>query len=57
MSFDILLDWREQFKGGVPPTVAIESKLATLLKKSSKVCMMYEFCQNGVIIILFDLNT
>ena len=38
VSLDILLEWREEFKRGVPPTTAVESKLATLSKKSSKVC-------------------
>ena len=40
MSVDTLLKWRDQFKQGVPPTVAIESKLAALLNKSSKVCLL-----------------
>ena len=40
VSVDTLIKWREQFKRGVPPTVAIESKLAALLKKSSKVCVL-----------------
>jgi len=38
VSLDILLEWREEFKRGVPPTVAVESKLATLIKKTAKVC-------------------
>ncbi|XP_068748643.1 uncharacterized protein [Montipora capricornis] len=36
VSLDILLEWREEFKRGVPPTVAVESKLATLIKKTVK---------------------
>ena len=38
VSLDILLEWREEFKHGVPPTVAVESKVATLIKKTVKVC-------------------
>lgn len=33
VSLDILLEWREEFKRGVAPTVFVESKLAALLKK------------------------
>ncbi len=42
VSLEILLDLREEFKRGVPPTVAIESKLAIILRKASKVCCLYE---------------
>ena len=38
VSLEILLDLREEFKRGVPPTVAMESKLAIILRKASKVC-------------------
>ena len=43
VSLDILLEWREEFKRGVPPTVAVESKLATLIKKTAKVCKTINF--------------
>ena len=38
VSLDIFLEWRFDFKRGVLPTVAVESKLATLMKKTDKVC-------------------
>ncbi|KAK3730434.1 hypothetical protein QZH41_003002 [Actinostola sp. cb2023] len=41
VSFDILLEWREQMKRGVPITVAIESKLAILLKKSTQIIFLW----------------
>ena len=37
VSYNILLEWREEFKRGVPLTAAIESKLGILLQKSKQV--------------------
>lgn len=43
VSLKILLDLKEELKRGVPPTVAIESKLASILRKASRVCCKYVF--------------
>lgn len=37
VSMDTFLDLREQFKRGVPLTTAIESELANILRKATKV--------------------
>lgn len=37
LSLDILLEWRELLKRGVPISVAIESKVEVLCKKSKHV--------------------
>ena len=47
LSIDILLEWREHFRRGVPVTVMIEAKIASIIKNHKGSFIIYTLGGGG----------